>query len=398
MTVRPYRDRGRPQGGLLRGIACLLLVVGTLVVDGCAMPHARRTDVLFWNQPQRDAAFRAMQTHYAINVIRHGTAHVLPTGAPLQPRFTDDTTLGSYMAGHHVAGIMVLQHGKVRLERYGLGATSSTRWTSFSVAKSFTSTLVGAALRDGSIHSLDDKVTRYIPELGTGAYRDVTVRQLLTMTSGVRWNEDYVDPTSDVAQMYEGARERGVPLLVSYMSKLPREFPPGERWVYKTGETDLIGILVTRATGRSLAAYLSEKVWQPYGMAADALWLKDEVDGTEAGGSGVSATLGDYARLGQFLLDGGVAAGKPVLADGWIADATHKHADIGAPGRGYGYQWWTYDDGAFAGIGIFGQLLYVDPARQLVIVQLAAWPVATSEAQAAARAAFVRAVAAGAED
>jgi CubicO group peptidase (beta-lactamase class C family) len=127
-------------------------------------------------------------------------------------------------------------------------------------------------------------------------------------------------------------------------------------------------------------------------MAADALWLKDDMDGTEAGGSGVSATLGDYARLGQFLLDGGMADGKAVLADGWIEDATHTHAAIGVKGRGYGYQWWTYDDGSFEGIGIFGQLLHVDPKRRLVIVQLAAWPVATDEAQAKARAAFVRAV------
>jgi len=372
-----------------------LAVVASVLLTACATPHARRTDVLFWDQPQREANFRAMESRYATNVVHHGVAHELPTGTPLEPRFADGGTLDAYMAAHHVAGIMVVQDGRVRLQRYGLGATANTRWTSFSVAKSFTSTLVGAALRDGSIRSLDDKVTRYIPELAAGAYRDVTVRQLLTMTSGVRWNEDYVDPTSDVAMMYDGARQPGVPLLVSYMSPLPREFAPGERWVYKTGETDLIGILVTRATGKTLAAYLSEKIWKPYGMASDALWLKDEVDGTEAGGSGVSATLADYARLGQFLLDGGIANGKPALADGWIADATRKHADIGVPGRGYGYQWWTYDNGAFAGIGIFGQLLYVDPARHLVVVQMAAWPVATSDEQARARTAFVQAVIAG---
>lgn len=372
-----------------------ITVVASLLLAACATPHARRTDVLFWNQPQREAAFRAMDTHYASNVVHHGIAHPLPAGTPLRPRFADGGTLDTYMAAHHVAGIMVVQDGRVRLERYGLGATPDTRWTSFSVAKSFTSTLVGAALRDGSIRSLDDKVTRYIPELAAGAYRDVTVRQLLTMTSGVRWNEDYVDPKSDVAMMYEGTRQPGVPLLVSYMAALPREFAPGERWVYKTGETDLIGILVTRATGKTLASYLSEKVWKPYGMASDALWLKDDVDGTEAGGSGVSATLADYARLGQFLLDGGIANGQAVLADGWIADATHKHADIGVPGRGYGYQWWTYDNGAFAGIGIFGQLLYVDPVRHLVVVQLAAWPVATNDEQARARTAFVEAVISG---
>ncbi|WP_285403867.1 serine hydrolase [Luteibacter sp. ME-Dv--P-043b] len=375
------------------GLGGLLLALGA-----CAVPHARRTDVLFWNQPQREAAFRAMDTHYASNVVHHGTPYPLPAGTPLHPRFADGTTLERYMADHHVAGIMVVQHGKVRLERYGLGAGPATRWTSFSVAKSFTATLVGAALHDGAIHGLDDKVIRYLPELAAGAYRDVTVRQLLTMTSGVRWNEDYADPASDVARMYEGTRQPGVPLLVSYMAALPRQFAPGQQWVYKTGETDLVGILVTRATGRTLAAYLAEKVWEPYGMGSDAFWLKDDVDGTEAGGSGVSATLGDYARFGQFLLDGGRAGGRQVLDDGWLADATAKHADIGAPGRGYGYQWWTYDDGGYAGIGIFGQLLHVDPARELVIVQLAAWPVATSDAEALARAAFVRAVIAGAGD
>ncbi|MDF3982984.1 serine hydrolase [Luteibacter sp. PPL201] len=374
------------------------VVAAALLLGACATHHARRTDVLFWNQAEREAAFRQMQTHYASNVVRHGTAHPLPAGRPLRPRFDDGRSLDDYMRAHHVAGVMVLQDGRVRLERYGLGTGPTTRWTSFSVAKSFTATLVGAALRDGSLHGLDDKVTRYLPELAAGAYRDVTVRQLLTMTSGVRWNEDYTDPGSDVARMYEGPRQPGVPLLVTYMAALPREFAPGERWVYKTGETDLAGILVTRATGRRLADYLSEKIWKPYGMAADALWLKDPVDGTEAGGSGVSATLADYARMGQFLLDGGIAAGHPVLADGWLADATRRHADIGVPGRGYGYQWWTYDDGSYAGIGIFGQLLHVDPSRHLVIVQLAAWPVATDDAQAADRAAFVRAVLRGAQE
>jgi CubicO group peptidase (beta-lactamase class C family) len=176
------------------------------------------------------------------------------------------------------------------------------------------------------------------------------------------------------------------------MKRLPRAFPPGSRWVYKTGETDLLGILVTQATGKTLAGYLSEKIWRPYGMAADAAWLKDGVDGTETGGSGLSATLADYARMGQFILDGGNIDGKPVLADGWLADATRKHEDIGSPGMGYGYQWWTYDQGSFAGIGIFGQLLYIDPRRHLVIVQLGAWSTATNAAHAQARRDFVDAV------
>jgi CubicO group peptidase (beta-lactamase class C family) len=293
---------------------------------------------------------------------------------------------------------MVLQHGRIRLQRHALGFGPEQRWTSFSVAKSFTSTLLGIALRQGYIHSLDDTLATYIPSLHGSAYADVSVRQLLTMTSGVRWNEDYADPQSDVAQMYRSACSNGQPHVLPYLEKLPRQWPAGTHWNYNTAETDLLGILVQRATGRSLADYLAQTIWKPYGMAADAYWLKDECDGSDTGGSGLSATLADYARMGQFMLDGGRIDGKPVVADAWLRDAVRKQQDVDEPGRGYGYQWWTDDDGSYAAIGIFGQLLYVDPSRQLVIVQVAAWPQAGSKALVAARRTFVAAVKQGADD
>src|SRR5262249_44815784 len=155
----------------------------------------------------------------------------------------------------------VLVDGRVRLERYGLGHGPAGRWTSFSMAKSLTSTLVGAATRDGFIHSVDDPVTRYIAGLRGSAYEGVSIRQLLTMTSGVRWNEDYADLKSDVALFYETPPDEGFDATVSYMRKLPREAPAGEKWLYKTGETNLIGVLVEEATHRKLADYLSEKIW-----------------------------------------------------------------------------------------------------------------------------------------
>jgi CubicO group peptidase (beta-lactamase class C family) len=127
-------------------------------------------------------------------------------------------------------------------------------------------------------------------------------------------------------------------------------------------------------------------------MAADAYWLKDECDGTDTGGSGLSATLADYALMGQFMLGGARIDGQPVVAADWLRNALRKQQDVGEPGRGYGYQWWTYDDGSYAGIGIFGQLLYVDPQRQLVIVQVGAWPQAGSQALVATRRAFIAAV------
>ncbi|WP_449424745.1 serine hydrolase domain-containing protein [Rhodanobacter lindaniclasticus] len=354
----------------------------------------QREDVLFWSQAQRTAQFSHLYDIFPADRVAHGDhVHALPQGAPLVPRWEGgSTTLASYMKQHHLAGVMVLQHGRIRLQRHAPGFDADTRWTSFSVAKSVTSTLLGIALKRGDIRSMDDTLETYIPQLRGTAYAKVTVEQLLTMTSGVRWNEDYADPHSDVAQMYRSACENGQPHVVSYLAKLPRAYPAGSHWNYNTAETDLLGILVQRATGQSLASYLSQTIWKPYGMAAGAYWLKDECDGSDTGGSGLSATLADYARIGQFMLDGGRIDGQPVIADAWMHGAMHKQQDVASPGRGYGYLWWTDADGSYAAIGIFGQMVYVDPARQLVIVQVGAWPQATSKALVASRRAFVAAV------
>lgn len=382
-------------------ICCFLWCLSALIV---APPLAwagetpsvgqQREDVLFWSQSERTSRFADMYRIFPSDSVSHGR-HVrdLPPGVPLLPRWTDDaTTLTKYMASNHLTGVMVLQQGQVRLQRFADGFTATQRWTSFSVAKSVTSTLLGIALRRGEIRNMDDTLETYIPQLRYTAYADVTVEQLLTMTSGVRWNEDYADPESDVAQMYRSACEDGQPHVVTYLAKLPRAHPAGTHWNYNTAETDLLGILVQRATGKSLASYLSQTIWQPYGMASDAYWLKDECDGSDTGGSGLSATLTDYARIGQFMLDGGRVDGQPLIADAWMHGAMRKQQDVASPGHGYGYLWWTDVDGSYAAIGIFGQMIYVDPARQLVIVQVGAWPEATSKALVASRRAFVAAV------
>ncbi len=165
-----------------------------------------------------------------------------------------------FMTDQRVRGVLVVHDGKIRLERYVPPHSRATRWNSFSVAKSITSTLVGAAMKDGAIRSPDHPVTRYITALPGSAYDDVTVRHLLTMTSGVKCNEDYTDVNSDVARMYAHAPDPGFDMTVSYLRKLPREAPPGTTWVYKTSETNLVGVLVAEATGKQLADYLSEKI------------------------------------------------------------------------------------------------------------------------------------------
>ena len=348
-------------------------------------------NVLFWSQDQRDLAFRTMET--VPKVVVHtveagGPVHPLPQGAPIDLGIDVD----AYMAGQRNAGLIIVQDGKIRLEKYALGYAPDGRWTSFSVAKSFTSTLVGAAVKDGYIKSLDDKVTAYIPGLKGSAYDDVSVRQLLTMTSGVQWNEDYTDPKSDVAQFNLQQPVPGEDITVSYMKTLPREAPAGSKWVYKTGETNLIGVLVSSATGKTLSAYLSEKVWRPFGMEQNAVWMLGPT-GHEISGCCLSASLRDYARFGEFILGGGVAGGQTVLPDDWLAAATTKQADIDMPGRGYGYQWWTNDDGSFAAQGIFGQGIFIDPKRRLVIASNGNWPTATDpEGVGAAREAFYKQV------
>ncbi len=351
---------------------------------------------LFWSQAQREAGFPHMETLYASHTVKRGAhVHPLPAGKPLALTIEVDGKALSpeqYMAAQKTAGLLVIQDGRIRLERYALGYGPTGRWTSFSVAKSFTSTLVGAAIRDGYIQSVDDPVVRYIPGLKGSAYDGVSIRQVLTMTSGVKWNENYVDPKSDVAQLFTVKPDPGVDPTVSYMRKLPRESAPGTKWVYKTGETNLIGVLVAAATHKTLADYLSEKIWRPFGMEEDAAWLVDD-RGQESGGCCLSVSLHDYGRMGLFMLGGGMAEGKPVLPDGWIAAATRKQADIGEPDLGYGYQWWTVDDGSYNAIGIYGQAIHIDPRRRLVVVISSAWPHAVGPAEQAARLALFIAVA-----
>lgn len=343
-------------------------------------------NVLSWTIPQRDAAFRAMDRLPVLAEAREiaPSDHPLPlpAGKPLTIPGVD-----AYMASQRAAGLVILQDGKVRFERYGLGFGPQGRWTSFSVAKSFTSTLVGAAIKDGFIKSLDDKVSQYIPDLKGSAYDDVSVAQLLTMSSGVRWNEDYEDPKADVAMFNNAEPEKGMDATVSYMRKLPRAHPPGTVWHYNTGETNLIGVLVSSAVKKPLAQYLEEKIWKPAGMEAKATWLLGKT-GHEIAGCCLQATTRDFARMGLLVLANGNASGEQIVPADWFAAAIHKQKDIGEPGHGYGYQWWTYDDGSVAAQGIFGQGIFIDPKRHLVIASNANWTRATEGPEGDAREAF----------
>lgn len=284
------------------------------------------------------------------------------------------------MALDSFTALLVLKDGEIAFETYQRGNSAETRWMSMSVAKSITSTLAGIAIAEGLIDGLDAPVTDYVPALEGSAYEGVSVRDVLLMASGVQWNETYTDPASDRRELLRAqvAQEPGGAMAV--MAALPRAGEPGSVHNYSTGETQVLAEIVRGAVGKPLAEYLSEKIWVPYGMEADANWWLDSPDGVEIGGSGISATLRDYGRFGQFFLDGGVIDGTSILPEGWTTEAAGPTTLADGSELDYGYMWWpgwtgpSNADGAFAAVGIQGQNVYINPTRNVVMVTFGAQP------------------------
>ena len=284
-----------------------------------------------------------------------------------------------YLSLNRVAGLLVLKNGEIALEDYELGAGPEARWTSFSMAKSVVSTMVGAALKDGAIASLDDPVTKYVPALKGGVYEGVTVRNVTQMASGVKWDETYTDPKSDRRKLLEVQLAQKPGSVLAFMNGLSRAGAPGTIWNYNTGETAVVGAVLEGATSKPLAEYVSEKIWKPWGMEADAEWWLESSNGMAWGGSGLEARLRDFGRIGLLAAADGVMDGKHVVPEGWF-DEAGSGKEIGGKRVEYGYLWWTFPkvdavhDGAFEAVGIFGQHMYVNPREKVVIVVWSARP------------------------
>jgi CubicO group peptidase (beta-lactamase class C family) len=333
--------------------------------------------------------FRNIDRLFATRTVRR-SARPLPLLSAATPlgavEFVDrgkQYSLDDYLELNRVAALLVLQDGRIKLERYRFGNSARTRWMSMSVAKSITSTLIGAALKQGLIGSLADSVTRYVPALAGSAYDGVTVRDILMMSSGVRWNETYTDPRSDRRRLLDAQISQQPGSAMALMRSRPRAAPPGTLNNYSTGETQVAAEILRSAVGRPLASYLSERIWSRVGMESDATWWLDSPDGVEIGGSGLSATLRDYGRFGLFMLPGGVVGVDTILPTGWTREATTPQVLRGGTPLEYGYLWWpgptpaARRDGAYAALGIYGQALYINPAARVVIVVWAAQPTPT---------------------
>jgi len=378
---------------LLRRI--FLFICAFLPAALIAQDEAAGSTLAVQLQPMSEAHLRQIERFRSPAVMNARLIRAGDTAMPLPHRETDfsglrytvqgqEYSIDDFMSHNHVGGLLVLKNGENRLERYGLGNDESTVWIGYSMAKSVTSLLFGAAIKDGFIPYLDAQVTDYLPPLRGSAYEGATLRHLLQMASGVEWNEDYSDPESDVGTYPGGNVEQ----LLEFLAAKPRVAAPGERFNYSTGETDLAGVVLRAAIGNNLATYLEHKVWQPM-MEFDAYWATHGVGGGERGGCCTFATLRDYGRLGQLVLNDGVLPdGSRVVPEGWMAESVAPSP----ASDGYGYFWWLNGDGTFRASGIFGQGIYFNPEKDLAIVVLSAWTAATGTDYAAHRNALFAAI------
>ncbi len=372
-------------------LALILLPIALLASSAHAAEKAeiaaRRAVLLPQN---RASAFRGMDTVFPYHVIaRGGPVSALPNAprnVDIKYRYRGEThTLDDLLTRTKTQGFLVIKDGKIVAERYFDGANEKSRFTSWSVAKSFTSTLVGLALADGKIKSLDDPVTNYLPELKGSGYDGVPIKDILQMSSGVRFNEEYTNNKSDVIVMWNKTMVDESETIDDYAKSLGREQPPGTKFVYRSVDTAVLGLLVKRVTGETLAQDLSTRIWQPLGMQSDATWLTDRPGpgGMEAAYCCINATLRDYARFGLLFLNRGKWKGKQIVPASWVEAATNPQSTQVSWGRiipgdpgGYGYQWWLMapgQDHAYSAEGVFFQMVYVNPKYNMVIAKASAY-------------------------
>jgi CubicO group peptidase (beta-lactamase class C family) len=294
-----------------------------------------------------------------------GPVAIQPGPAPeaLTTATVDGRPLEDFLAETDTIAFLVVHGDRLVGERYYDGAGRDTIVTSFSSAKSFVSTLVGLAIEDGHLDAVDDPITSYLPELGErdGRFADITIRHLLTMSSGIRYIERSL-PWSDDAITYYAPDLRAAALDVVI------ERAPGEEFLYNNYNLLLEGLILERATGRSVASYLESRLWQPLGAGAAASWsLDSDWSGFEKMESGLNARPIDFCLLGIAFRDGGRIGGRQVVPEAWVTEATRVDT-VGDPVDFYQYHWWIDPErGAFAAAGRYGQFVYVHPESDAVI-------------------------------
>jgi CubicO group peptidase (beta-lactamase class C family) len=307
--------------------------------------------------------------------------------------------IDDYLAEAKVTGLMILKDGEIVLERYQYGRRPEMRFRSFSMAKTFTAMLVGIAHQKGMIRSLDDKVADYWPEISNSAYGQTTIRNLLYMGSGVPFRELYTWTDGDDnwawgRVLYAQDNRRKPQMVAEFLNtKTMRDAEQGTRFHYASIETEILGRVLRRATGKTVSRLTEEWLWTPMGAESDARWLLATTDESESTGGGFNATLRDYARFGVLLSNDGRRAGEQIIPADFLLEATDQsrlprnfRPRAATPFYGYGYQTWIFPmkERTFALQGIHGQVIYVQPATKIVMVQTAVFDRASGRQDPAA--------------
>lgn len=376
----------------------LLLIISLFILIGCEKSGAEKLsrhsksallnkNVYEWSYEEKVKGFRNIDQIWNTRRIEAGdtpyllTKYEHPDLPEVQFEYKDSIYgLEAYLAHNQILGLLVIKNDTIVLEHYAEGNTPESKWISFSVAKSVVSLLVGVAVKEGHIRSLNDPISDYLPELAGSEYEKVSILQAMQMTSGIKWNEGYNDPDSDIRKYILIPEPSG---MLSYLKKLPRIAPPGERFNYNTAETRLVGLVLRAAIGENLSPYLSKKIWKPFGMESPANWWLLGRNGPESGGCCISATLRDYGRIGLFTISEyeDFSSNQTILPKGWMKKTTN-----GSPAADYyGALWWLDNnidsEKTYAAYGVFGQMIWVDPTENLVVVTHSAWPEAQGNGQ-----------------
>ncbi|NIJ16227.1 serine hydrolase [Sphingobium vermicomposti] len=350
--------------------------------------------------------FRSMDRLFTTRTVAHAGA---PWRLPRADAALDFTygfggknyTAQDFLDRTYTNALLVMKDGKIVSEIYRNNSDENSRFIAWSMTKSITSLLVGCALTEGRIKSIDDNIATYLPELKGGGYDGVTIRQILQMRSGVDYEEryDFANP-GVAARNHIAALVKNVARFADVARTAKRLHKPGSVFQYKTLDTAVLGWLIERVSGTSVAAYTAQKLWEPMGAEQDGFYIMDGQPGVgrEFSGAGFNATLRDFARIGQMMLDNGRANGRQVIPADWVRTSTAPStpADANAPGMptGYAMQWWVLDDkGAYSALGLQGQYIYVDPRSRTVVVKISYFPPG-DEKPTAETAAFLQAVSA----
>lgn len=348
--------------------------------------------ILRWHMLDPDVnslTFRSMDRLFTIREVpRTGPVWEIPRDDhPLDFTYQyDGKTYAAkdFLERTYTNALLVIKDGKIVAEVYRNNSTPGSRFIGWSMTKSFTSVLVGCALAEGRIKSLDDPITAYLPELKGGGYDGVTIRQILQMRSGVDYDERYdFDNPGIAATNHINALVKNVARFADVARTVKRAHTPGEVFQYKTLDTAVLGWLIERVSGGStIASYMSQRLWEPLGAERDGFFIMDGPPwvGREFNGAGFNATLRDFGRFGLMMLNQGKANGHQIVSPEWVAESTRPTDPNHHGPMGYGMQWWTLGNGSYTALGLQGQYIFVDPKSQTVVVKLSYYPPANETA------------------